>query len=117
MEKGEDPKGIAREQRKEGKHTNYREEILEGVRKKIEKEIDKEDRGILNLRKKAQERDTYLNGGAGGEYKAAHREMQERDKERRLEQDGVVGGRLTSCQGPTQSSRPPEEKPRKARRR
>ena len=54
-EKGEDPKGIALEQRKEGKRSNYREEIPEGVRKKIRKELDKEDRGMLNIRKKAQE--------------------------------------------------------------
>ena len=92
MEKGEDPKGIAREQRKEGKRSNYHEEILEGIRKKIRKEIYKEDRGILNLRKKAQEREKYLSGGAGGGYEAAHREMQARDEERRVELDGVVWG-------------------------
>ena len=79
-------------QRKEGKRSIYCKEFLEGVRKKIRKEIYKEDIGILNLRKKAQERDTYLSGGAGGEYKAAHREIQAREEERYLELDGVVEG-------------------------
>ena len=47
-------------QSKEEKRGNYHKEILEGIHKRLREEINMEDRGILKLRKKAQERETYL---------------------------------------------------------
>ena len=89
---GGGPKDTAREKGKEDSSSNYPGGILERLRKKLREEIHKEDRGIIKLRKKIQERKIYLGGDARGEYRAAHKEIILRDKEYHRERKGLVWG-------------------------
>ena len=92
-EEEEQPPGeLVQEQGKEETRGNYSGEVLERLRKKLGEEKNKEDRGIIKLRKKTREMERYLGEGAGGVYPATYMEILVWDKGYRREREGVVLG-------------------------
>ena len=69
-----------------------RREALGGVRRKLEEEKDKEVRGVIKLRKKSQDMERSLGGGAGGAYRPVYLELLARDERYRREREGVITG-------------------------
>ena len=75
----------AQEQRKEETRGNSISEFLEGLRRKLEEEKEKEVRGILKMRMKIQNLKRYLEEGSGGAYQQIQRESLERYEKHRTE--------------------------------
>ena len=80
------------EQRKEETRGNSINKVIEGLRRKLEVEKDKEVRGILKMRKKIQNLKKYLDEGSGGAYRQVQRELLERYKKYCTEREGMVLG-------------------------